>query len=166
MHLWVAFISEWCLFIYACAGFASKLKNTFPFSFFIQLPIVGDITFLLGFGVWFSSFTQEISDLCDSYSCLCSFFILFNSLFLRKKKKVARGTYWLDHKYWCFVQQLYFYHSEYWTVSVIFVSFIPVLLSWSLVGLSAVNVQASYVLWLLVDSHFIKEILLGSLWIV
>lgn len=65
---------------------AYSLKSTFPFSFFIHFPIVGDVTFLLDFGVWFSSFTQEISDLCDSYSCFCLFFILFNSLFLRKNK--------------------------------------------------------------------------------
>lgn len=36
----------------------------------------------------------EISDLCDSYSCLCLFFILFNSLFLEKK----RGQ---DHIHFC-----------------------------------------------------------------
>lgn len=85
MHFWAAFISEWCLFVYACAAFVSKFKNTFPFSFFILLTIVGEVTsLLLGFGVCFSSFTQEISDLCDSYSSCAYFSSCLIHYFLKK----------------------------------------------------------------------------------
>lgn len=46
----------------------------------------------------------KISDLCDSYSCLCLFFTLFNSLFLEKMRWLEPHTALVVGFLWYFVQ--------------------------------------------------------------